>query len=143
MENPELEALEAAQDIYPSLKGSKYIVLIYRGCLAFQYGPFTGPEAGKILVQCQAEKIPLIVRAECGVPFDWELARDLRGEEVSEADAAKNQGKDLLGLLLTTARTLRNTLSGTGPDFNKTGFVEMEEVLKPFETDTSNKETQD
>lgn len=143
MENPELEALEAAQDVYPSLKDAECFVLTYRGCLAFQYGPFTAPEAGKILEQCQAEKIPLIVRTiKAGAPFDWDLARDLRGDETPEIDD-KKQGKDLLGLLLTTARTLRNVLYGQNLDIYKPDLEAMEEVLKPFETDAYNKETQD
>ena len=61
------------------LDNAKYFAIVSRGCLAFRFGPMSGPEAGKIMEQCSAEGVPLLVTADCGPVFDWELARDIRG----------------------------------------------------------------
>jgi hypothetical protein len=89
----EKEALEAAANLYPGLKTAKYWLIVSRGALAFRYGPFSGPEAGKIMTQCLEEKIPVLCTAVMkDQPFDWDLARDLypseAAAEMDKTDAA-------------------------------------------------------
>jgi hypothetical protein len=80
-------AVEAAQAIVASAEAqdtigkAKWFAITHRGAIAFRFGPFTGPEIGAIMTRCAQEKIPLLVTADCGTPFDWELAADLHGDE--------------------------------------------------------------
>lgn len=74
----EKDAIEAASEAY-SLTGNECFVIVSRGALAFRFGPFTGLQAGEIMEQCAEEKIPFLMTMMCGTPFNWDLARDLRG----------------------------------------------------------------
>lgn len=66
---------------YAALKdNSETWVVIPRGSLAFRFGPYTPQAAGAILSQCLVERIPAVLTVVCGPEFDWELARDMRGE---------------------------------------------------------------
>ena len=61
------------------LAGAEWFAIIGRANLAFRFGPFTGPEVGKIVAQCVDEKLPLLITAQCGTPVNWEAARLLCG----------------------------------------------------------------
>ncbi|MBB4859675.1 hypothetical protein HNO88_003004 [Novosphingobium chloroacetimidivorans] len=64
-----------------SLNSAEWFVIISRANLGFRYGPYTGPEAGAIMQQCQLEGIPCLLSANCGREFDWDVARDFgRGQ---------------------------------------------------------------
>ena len=65
---------------YASLQNAEYFCVVGSGSFAFRFGPFTGPECGKIISGCVADQIPMTVIANCGPQFDWELARDFRGD---------------------------------------------------------------
>ncbi len=61
------------------LEKAEWFAIIGRHNLAFRFGPFTGPEIGKVMSQCVTEKLPLLVTAQCGTPVNWEAARLLCG----------------------------------------------------------------
>lgn len=64
-----------------SLTGAEWWAVLARGAFGFRYGPYTAEEAGKIMAQCVEEGVPLLLSANCGREFDWDVARDLaRGQ---------------------------------------------------------------
>lgn len=65
---------------YKALQHAEYWCVVGTGAFAFRFGPYTGPECGKIISACVADQIPMTVVANCGPDFDWDLARDLRGD---------------------------------------------------------------
>lgn len=65
---------------YRAFQGAEYWCVVGTGAFAFRFGPYAGPECGKIIEGCVAEQIPLTVVANCGTEFDWDLARDMRGD---------------------------------------------------------------
>lgn len=69
-DSPQLDAL---------LDKAEWYAIIGRHNFAFRFGPFTGPEIGKVMAQCIEEKLPLLVTAQCGAPINWEAARLLCG----------------------------------------------------------------
>jgi hypothetical protein len=75
---------------YQAFLKAEWWAIIARGSLAFRFGPYTGPEIGKIMTRCQAEKIACLITGNCGQEFDWDLARDLCG--VAEFSPAKAEG---------------------------------------------------
>lgn len=98
---------------YTSLDDAKYYAIVYGdGDFAFRFGPFEGPAVGKILERCLDEDIPLLITADCGPVFDWELAGEFRGKP----DTKKDTGAALLALLKTTARVVRSSNLGTQQD---------------------------
>lgn len=62
-----------------ALDKAKWYAIVSRGAFAFRFGPFDGPTIGKIMTQCLAENIPLLVTGDMGPEFDWQVARDMRG----------------------------------------------------------------
>jgi hypothetical protein len=77
---------------FPVLDHAKWYAIVSAGTIALRFGPFSGPEIGKIMTQCVEEKIPLFVTADCGAEFDWTSARAMR-ETVVEI-AAEKRGAD-------------------------------------------------
>lgn len=72
---------------YTAFAKAEWFVIVARGGLAFRFGPYDGPAVGKIMSQCQDEKISCLVTANCGPEFDWELARDFcRGVPIRAGD---------------------------------------------------------
>lgn len=72
-------------DEHPSLDtvgNAEWFAIIARKNLAFRFGPYTGEEAGEIMQRCTEERIALMLTANCGREFDWEIAREWgRGSE--------------------------------------------------------------
>lgn len=64
------------QSPMPTLENAEWFAIVARKNLAFRFGPFTGPEIGEIMQRCTEERIPLMVTANCGSEFDWEIARE-------------------------------------------------------------------
>lgn len=65
----------------------EWFAIVGRGGFAFRFGPFDGPTIGKIMTQCVAEEIPLLVTANCGPEFNWEIARDFgKGHKIRAGD---------------------------------------------------------
>lgn len=84
----------------PSLKGAEFFAILSRGSMAFRFGPYTGPEVGEIMQQCQLEGIPVYITANCGPDFDWDIARDFaRGNPVDwrKMDEAPTDGSPIIG----------------------------------------------
>lgn len=83
-ETPEFEKATIA-----ALGRAEWFAIVSRGALAFRFGPFTGPEIGKLMEQAVAEKIPMLITANCGAPFCWETARAMcpKAEEPTEPAA--------------------------------------------------------
>jgi hypothetical protein len=83
-----------------SLKDAEFFVILSRGRLGFRYGPYTGEQAGKIMQQCQIEGIPVLITANCGPEFDWDVARDfIRGRPADwkPMDEALADGTTIMG----------------------------------------------
>jgi hypothetical protein len=59
-----------------ALEHAEWFATIARKNMGFRFGPYTGPELGEILTRCTEEGIPIVVTANCGREFDWDLARD-------------------------------------------------------------------
>lgn len=57
-------------------QGHEFWIVVGRGAFAFRYGPFTGPEAGKILEWSVKERVAVTLVGQFGPAFDYELARD-------------------------------------------------------------------
>lgn len=71
--------LGIVEQAYPSLETAECWAVIARGKLAFRFGPFTGAEAGKIMEESTARELDVTIIMNCGKPFDWEMAKDLKG----------------------------------------------------------------
>jgi hypothetical protein len=84
-----------------AIDNAKWWAVIARGAFGFRFGPYSGPEIGEIMRQCEAEGINLVVSAECGRDFDWETARAFgRGQEADwqgMSTAPKNDQVPLIG----------------------------------------------
>jgi len=82
---PDLDFLTSA---YPGFAGATWRVVIGRGALMASFGPYSGPEASAVVLQCIDEGVPAFLRAECSTEFDWDLARDLRDAIKMSSEAA-------------------------------------------------------
>ncbi len=66
---------------YEAMAGADWYAIVARANMGFRFGPYSGPEVGEIVKRCTEEGIPVVVSAECGRTFDWDLARDFgRGQ---------------------------------------------------------------
>ena len=65
---------------YQALQSAEYWCVVGTGGFVFRFGPYSGPECGKIISGCVADQISMTVVVNCGQEFDWDLARDLRGD---------------------------------------------------------------
>jgi len=91
---------ESGGEYLVSLNGAEWFAIIARNNLGFRYGPYTGEEVGKIMSQCVEEGIPLMLTANCGREFDWDVARDFgRGEPANwrPMDQAPQDGTVIIG----------------------------------------------
>lgn len=62
------------------MKNAKCYAIISRGAIGFRFGPYPPEEVGKIMEQSLDEGTPVFISVDCGqVPFDHQLARDMRG----------------------------------------------------------------
>jgi hypothetical protein len=73
------DAFDAATTLYPNLKDAECWAVVGRGRLVFRYGPFAAPEVGQIMTLAMERGIEVTIIANCGKPFDWDLAKDLKG----------------------------------------------------------------
>jgi hypothetical protein len=74
---------EFAMDGY--MPDAKCYAIISRGTLAFRFGPYPASDVGVIMTRALDEKLPVYFTFDCGdVPFDFELARNMRGYEFEE-----------------------------------------------------------
>lgn len=67
-----------------SAENAEWFAVLARGSIAFRYGPYTGEEVGRIMAQCQDERIPVSIVASCGKEFDWDVARDFARGTVAD-----------------------------------------------------------
>lgn len=74
------DTLETLEKPFKVLENAEWFAIIPAGNIAFRFGPYTGIELGKIIGRCVKEQIPLVITANCGQEFDWELAADMRKE---------------------------------------------------------------
>ena len=70
-------AFEEYPPYFALKEDTEYWVVSGSGALAFRFGPFTGPEVGKIITRALDEKIGITIIAQCGKEIDWELLRDV------------------------------------------------------------------
>lgn len=91
---------ESDENYLASLNGAEFFAIVARGNLAFSYGPYTAIEVGQIMSQCVDEGVPLLIRANCGREFDWDVARDFgRGAPANwlPMESAPKDGTVVLG----------------------------------------------
>lgn len=70
------EETQELPESYACMAGAEWFAIVARNNLAFSFGPYTGPEVGELMKRATEEGVPLVIRANCGREFDWELARD-------------------------------------------------------------------
>jgi hypothetical protein len=88
---PSDDDLAGIEKPYASFARAEWFVILARGALAFRFGPYDGPTVGKIMSQCQDEKIACLVTGNCGPEFDWELARDFC-QKITDPEPAAPEG---------------------------------------------------
>jgi hypothetical protein len=127
----------AAEEI-DTLGRAKWFVIAHNGGgFAFRFGPFTGPEAGQIIERSIVENATILVTADCGSDFDWDLVRELcpRPEAVSQAAAEIAAERNLL---LITSRLLRDRISEPrSPLEDVDDLMILDSALKPFVDSTT------
>ena len=73
------ESFDSAKG-YRAFKDAEWWCVFGVKNIAFRFGPFDGPAAGKIMTRCVQEQIPMTLVVNCGNDIDWDLVRDTRGD---------------------------------------------------------------
>lgn len=119
----------AAEAGFACIDRAEWFAIFSGGSMGFRFGPFTGPEVGKVITRALTEGLPLLVTANCGTPVDWEMAAQFKPEPGAPRPATT---ADMLTLLLTTARILRARLPEMAQAYVSEDAMALDEALKPF-----------
>jgi hypothetical protein len=73
---------------------ARWFVIFTRGRFAFRFGPFAGPEMGRILQRAHDEKLDFLITGDCGpelTPGDWAMMQGFKREmDESLAEGVKS-----------------------------------------------------
>lgn len=87
---------EAPFEFEKYLAGAQGYAVISRGSFGFRYGPFPVEELGQIISKSIEEDLPVFVSIDCsGQPFDYQLARNMRGFPVEESECVAHVASEV------------------------------------------------